>query len=200
MYYIQNMHSLRGLSRNGVGTTSIRSVEASTNEHPGRLFSRSTSSARLFLLRTFVRFGGGNRRPNRGGRMEDDLWWILRRQTWRYWKSEEDDDIYVTRLPVGFFLDRVADGARGSIPFGKLVLGTILHFIFIINAVERRREKKNWKKKQRGEKEKEKERERKGKKSSGGVFARTGIWPCCVAAPPRESPEFLFTAVSAPWR
>lgn len=58
MYYIQNMHSLRGLSRNGVGTTSIRSVEASTNEHPGRLFSRSTSSARLFLLRTFVRFGG----------------------------------------------------------------------------------------------------------------------------------------------
>lgn len=106
--------------------------------------------------------------------------------------------IYVTRLPVGFFLDRVADGARGSIPFGKLVLGTILHFIFIINAVERRREKKLKKaKKQRGEKEEEREKERmeKRKKSSGGVFARTGIWPCCVAAPPRES-EFLFTAVA----
>lgn len=106
--------------------------------------------------------------------------------------------IYVTRLPVGFFLDRVADGARGSIPFGKLVLGTILHFIFIINAVERRREKKLKKaKKQRGEKEEEREKERmeKRKKNSGGVFARTGIWPCCVAAPPRES-EFLFTAVA----
>lgn len=52
-------------------------------------------------------------------------------------------------------------------------------------------------KKQRGEKEEEREKERmeKRKKSSGGVFARTGIWPCCVAAPPRES-EFLFTAVA----
>lgn len=29
--------------------------------------------------------------------------------------------------------------ARSFIPFGKLVLGTILHFIFIINAVECRR-------------------------------------------------------------
>lgn len=107
--------------------------------------------------------------------------------------------IYVTRLPVGFFLDRVADGARGSIPFGKLVLGTILHFIFIINAVERRREKKiekseEAKRRERG-REREKERMEKRKKSSGGVFARTGIWPCCVAAPPRES-EFLFTAVA----
>lgn len=58
---------------------------------------------------------------------------------------------------MGFFLDRVADGARGSIPFGKLVLGTILHFIFIINAVERRREKKI-EKRSRGEKEKEREK------------------------------------------
>lgn len=75
--------------------------------------------------------------------------------------------IYVTRLPVGFFLDRVADGARGSIPFGKLVLGTILHFIFIINAVERRREKKIEKSeeaKERRKREKEKENRKREEK------------------------------------
>lgn len=73
--------------------------------------------------------------------------------------------IYVTRLPVGFFLDRVADDARGSIPFGKLVLGTILHFIFIINAVERRREKKIEKSEEAKRRERGREREREnGKK------------------------------------
>lgn len=56
-------------------------------------------------------------------------------------KKEEDEGNTAAGGAQGFFLDRVADGARGSIPFGKLVLGTILHFIFIINAVERRREK-----------------------------------------------------------
>lgn len=58
---------------------------------------------------------------------------------------------------------------------------------------------KKAKKQRRGERERKRKRIEKGKKSSGGVFARTGIWPRCVAAPPRE-PEFLFTAVSAPWR
>lgn len=69
MYYIQNMHSLRGLSRNGVGTTSIRSVEASTNEHPGRLLVVAhllldySSYAHLFDSGVEE-----NRRPNRRGR------------------------------------------------------------------------------------------------------------------------------------
>lgn len=54
------------------------------------------------------------------------------------------------RILGGFIVDRVADGARGSIPFGKLVLGTILHFIFIINAVERR-ERERERKQRRGE-------------------------------------------------
>lgn len=45
--------------------------------------------------------------------------------------------------------------ARSFIPFGKLVLGTILHFIFIINAVERRRENERDRKKER---EREQER------------------------------------------
>lgn len=67
----------------------------------------------------------------------------------------------------------VRDGqasARGSVPFGKLVLGTILHFIFIINAVEcRERERER-----RREGERRREEETKGEESrreeSGGVF------------------------------
>lgn len=97
MYYIQNMHSLRGLSRNGVGTTSIRSVEASTNEHPGKLFSRDTSSARLFLLRAFVRFGGGKKPTTESKRKKkDDLW---KCGGVRKAKRTMIYIIYVTRLP-----------------------------------------------------------------------------------------------------
>lgn len=66
---------------------------------------------------------------------------FLRRS--RETNTKQESDSRWARIHERFILDRVADGARGSIPFGKLVLGTILHFIFIINAVEcREREKK----------------------------------------------------------
>lgn len=102
MYYIQNMHSLRGLSRNGVGTTSIRSVETSTNEHPGRLLV----VAHLLLdYSSYAHLFDSEKTDDRieeeeGGRS-------LKKRTWRYWKSEEDDDIYyICNTAAGGILSR----------------------------------------------------------------------------------------------
>lgn len=58
---------------------------------------------------------------------------------------------------------------RSSLPFGKLVLGTILHFIFIINAVERRREKEG----RKDEEEEEEEEVRSREIERGNVFVAT---------------------------
>lgn len=101
MYYIQNMHSLRGLSRNGVGTTSIRSVETSTNEHPGRLLVVA------HLLLDYSSYAHLFDSGKTDDRIEEEGGRSLKKRTWRYWKSEEDDDIYyICNTAAGGILSR----------------------------------------------------------------------------------------------